>query len=55
MKKDERYGETYNDTVKQFNSVVKKVISMIVMGGAEVKVTQRAEVLTKWIEIADVS
>ncbi|XP_028966756.1 ral guanine nucleotide dissociation stimulator [Galendromus occidentalis] len=53
MKKDERYGETYNDTVKQFNSVVRKVISMIVMGGAEVKVTQRAEVLTKWIEIAD--
>lgn len=51
----ERCGETYQDTVRQFNAVVKKVISTVLVGGAEVKMSQRAEILTKWIEIADVS
>lgn len=53
-KTGDRCGETYQDTVRQFNAVVKKVISTVLIGGTEVKVSQRAEILTKWIEIADV-
>ncbi|XP_022656931.1 ral guanine nucleotide dissociation stimulator-like 1 isoform X1 [Varroa jacobsoni] len=52
-KTGDRCGETYQDTVRQFNAVVKKVISTVLIGGTEVKVSQRAEILTKWIEIAD--
>ncbi|OQR76528.1 ral guanine nucleotide dissociation stimulator 1-like, partial [Tropilaelaps mercedesae] len=52
-KNGDRCGETYQDTVRQFNAVVKKVISTVLVGGAEVRISQRAEILTKWIEIAD--
>lgn len=42
-------------TVEQFNAVSYRVISTILIGSAEPRSQQRARVIAKWIDVAQVS
>lgn len=54
--KGQRSSEAYSvaATVEQFNTVSYRVISTILVGSPESKPHQRARVLAKWIEVAQV-